>query len=145
MSEVYLALGNTKLNCNHFATCSRIQENSTVCLNIKICLELEIDIQKQKNIMKLLMLPSKDSKTGKGHNLDKFCVWYPKWNTELCFPYKNLPKFFQTAAVRTGGRLYSETRVVCRPVRACLPNSSVPWSCGTSSMCSCEPLMNMHQ
>lgn len=91
-----------------------------------MCLELEISIQKEKNIMKFLMLPSKDSKTGKRHNLDKFWVWYPKWNTELCFPYKKLPKFFQTVDVRTGWRRSFATCVVCRLVRACLPNSSVP-------------------
>lgn len=47
--------------------------------------------------MKFLMLPSKDSRTGKEHNLDKFGVWHPKCKPELCFPYKNVPKFFQAA------------------------------------------------
>lgn len=72
------------------------------------------------------MLPSKDSKTGKGRSLDKFWILNPKCKTELCFPYKNLPVFFQTVDLRRGGRRYFETHVTPRVVRASLPNCSVP-------------------
>lgn len=92
--------------------------------------------------MKFLMLPSKDSKTGKGHSLDKFWILHPKCKPELCLPYKNLPKFFRTVDLRTGGRRYFEARVISRLVRACLPNSSVPVSCGMSAVCSSRTVPN---
>lgn len=74
--------------------------------------------------MKFLMLPSKDSRTGKEHNLDKFGVWHPKCKPELCFPYKNVPNFSKLRSQDTREMLFWNT---CHTrLRACLPNCSVP-------------------
>lgn len=50
--------------------------------------------------MMFLMLSSEDSKIGKGH-----IVWilHPKCKTAICFPYKNLPTFFQTVSLGAEG------------------------------------------